>query len=287
MEEEAKQELRKKKLSDIEPITHSHIRVTSKAELAQVVEGPLLSACEDLYDKNIQTYMSSANKGVLVGEHSTADFSIKYDALSEKNKEIAQQLAAEKLAGLIPGVDVFPARLNVDIPVNAESTWGDIEDAATKIANRFVAQRFMPEAYTPEFLIQHLAYAINEDIKDGDSVTPEYIERHGYVFDSQSGMFFLNKEDIERAYQPVKGEDPNEPLQFSKVYEPKVETEEQWITRIQAEFQEAVKELESLEAKKSNGEDVDAEVSHIRDFIEAAGEQINDYEFRRGKKLEE
>ena len=215
--QETREQLRKKKLSAIEPITKSHIRVRNKSELAEIVEGPLLLSHEILFDKNIQTFMSSANRGVLVGEHPTADFSINFDALSESNKEVARKLVEEKVGELIPGIDVFPSRLNIDIPVSTESTWGEIEDVAVKVVNRFVAQRYMPEAYSPEFMLRRFDYALNEDI-EGDTVPPEYFERHGFFYDDKSGLFFLSKDEIEKLYQTVDKENPNEPPKFSKIY---------------------------------------------------------------------
>lgn len=216
LEQEARKELRKKKLSEIEPIEESHIRIVNKGDLAKVVEGPLLAACESLFDKNIQTNMSTANKkNVEAGN--PADFSVDYDALSDKNKEVAAKLIEEGIARLYPAVSKhYNAILSMSIPLKADVTWGEVEDVSMQIANRFHRQRYMPQAVSPEFLMKHLEYAINEDI-EGDTVPPEYFERHGYFFDRNSGLFFTSKEDIQRAYEPVEGEDPNEPPNFSKV----------------------------------------------------------------------
>ncbi len=216
-EQEANNELRKKKLSDIAPITEFHITVGSKADLAELIEGPLLSACQNLYDKNIQTYMSSANQENISSGH--AELSIIYDALSEKNKEVAQRLIQQKLASLLSANEsTTEQRLQFEIPVNAETTWGDIEDKAENIANNFVKQRLMPKVYSPDYVMEYLAPAIDRDIPGGE-VTPEYFEQHGYFYEPNAGVFFKSREDIKRSLEFQEGEDPNEAPKFLKVYD--------------------------------------------------------------------
>jgi hypothetical protein len=209
---EVKKELRKKKLADLEPIEESHVCPESKADLAHVVEGPLLSACEKLYDKNIQTFMSSANKKDLaIG---SVHFIIIYEALSKKNKEIAKQLIAEKKAVLSQTHGFYQdITLAVDIAVTQESTWGEIEDQANAVADRFNTQRLIPEVYSYEFLSNYLSAAIEEDI-GGSEAPPEYFEQHGFFYNKQSNVFFKSKEDLRRALMPIAGEDPNESPKF-------------------------------------------------------------------------
>ena len=59
-EAEVKQPI--KRLRDVAQIfLAGNTQVESKADLAKIVEEPCLAVCEDLYDKNILTYWSSAN----------------------------------------------------------------------------------------------------------------------------------------------------------------------------------------------------------------------------------
>lgn len=212
LSEEEKKELRKKKLADIDPIGSCHIDIEFKADLASVVEGPLLSVCEKLFDKNIETYMSSANKTNLVT--GSVHFNIIYESLSEKNKEIANQLIAEKKANLSQTHGSHQDTiLNVKIEVTQESTWGEIEERANVLSERFVTQRLIPEVYSYEFLCDYLSAAIEEDI-DGSVVPPEYFEQFGYFYNKQSNVFFKSKEDLRRALVPIVGEDPNKPPKF-------------------------------------------------------------------------
>ena len=213
LEVEARKELRKTKLSDIEPIGESHLRPLSKGDLAKVIEGPLLRACECLYDKNVLTYMSGANKQNL--KSGEVYFSIIYDALSERNKKIAAELVAEKIGHLSLANEVVPSCLQITIPVDSKSTWGDIEDSSEAISNRFFKQRLMPIAYTANYLISYLSAAIEEDI-EGNEVIPEYFQSHGYFYDPKSGLFFEGEENLHRATEPVEGEDSSQP---AKAYE--------------------------------------------------------------------
>ncbi len=77
-----------KKLSDIAPIENSSVIISKKEEIKNYVELPLIKACEILWDKNIETYMSSANRqNVKYG----CFLEIVYDTLSESNKEICKK----------------------------------------------------------------------------------------------------------------------------------------------------------------------------------------------------
>jgi hypothetical protein len=208
------EQFRNKKLSEIEPIEEHHVDVETREDLSQLIEGPLLSACQNLYDKNVQTYMSSANKKNI--ESGDVEFSIIYNTLSEKNREVAKRLIEEKVLKLTPANEVSPSRLQVNIPVTETTTWGEIEEASLKIADRFVPQRLMPEGYAPEYLMEYLAPAIEEDVPEGD-VTPEYFERHGYFYEPRTGVFFKSKGDRDKALETIEGEDGTEPPKFSHI----------------------------------------------------------------------
>ncbi|GHV26783.1 hypothetical protein FACS1894176_07920 [Bacteroidia bacterium] len=60
--------------------------ITEKKEIKNMVEAPLVNACEILFDKNIPTFDSSANTE---NNKKEAWISIIFDELSEENKEIA------------------------------------------------------------------------------------------------------------------------------------------------------------------------------------------------------
>lgn len=185
--QESREQIRMKKLSDIEPLEDHHYEVENREDLAQLVEVPLLGACQNLFDKNIQTYMSSANKKDVGGN---ASFSIIYNTLSEENKEVSQKLIEEHIAEYIAGNEVYPTRIQVNIPVNEQTTLGDIEDESSKIVDRFVKQR---RWFTPSELMDKFYLEIENDISGGE-VNPEYFEKHGYFYDVEENMFFKGDE---------------------------------------------------------------------------------------------
>ena len=77
-------------LTEVEPIKNSFKHILKKEDLKEVVEPPLLTACEILYDKNIETKSSSANKDNV--EQGFAYIYIDYDTLSPANQEIGKQI---------------------------------------------------------------------------------------------------------------------------------------------------------------------------------------------------
>ena len=77
-------------IKDIKPIERSPEFVCHRDFLNEIVELPCLEACFSLYDKNIQTHMSSANL-----KDKIAYIDIVYESLDDNNKKIAEQLAAK------------------------------------------------------------------------------------------------------------------------------------------------------------------------------------------------
>ena len=94
-----------KKIAEIEPIdsqevlgaSTEYVIVKSRDDLRKIVEEPCIAACLYLYDKNIFTINSSANKQN-IGNNGT--IGIHYDSLSEENKEVVKQLAKD---GIVDG----------------------------------------------------------------------------------------------------------------------------------------------------------------------------------------
>ena len=76
-----------KTLKEIPAILKSrNILITKKEEIKELVEEPLVKACEMFWDKNIKTYESSANtKNIKVG---ICYIKLDYESLSEENKNI-------------------------------------------------------------------------------------------------------------------------------------------------------------------------------------------------------
>ncbi|HLD60750.1 MAG TPA: hypothetical protein VJA27_01295 [Patescibacteria group bacterium] len=122
---------RAKKISDIKPIIfRSYLSLDNRADIKEVVEGPLVRACEALFDKHIATTSTSAN-----GTKSEAWIIIDFDSLSEDNKVVAQRFGTVDQDGRV-GKNI----VKLTLPLTPESTWGEIEDAALSLVSEFHEQ---------------------------------------------------------------------------------------------------------------------------------------------------
>lgn len=118
-------------LSEIEPIEESNLTPQSREDLARLVEAPLLEACQVLFDKNIGTWMSSANKkDVAAGE---VYIIIYFDTLSPRNKEIALQ------NGMLSKY-LDREYVKISMPVDEQTTAGQISKHMIAIASEFESQ---------------------------------------------------------------------------------------------------------------------------------------------------
>ena len=80
----------KRKIKDVQPIRNAtNIGIKNKEDLKNIVEEPCLKACQDLFEKNIETVDSGCNNE---NSSNLAYIIIKYDSMNAKNKEIADSL---------------------------------------------------------------------------------------------------------------------------------------------------------------------------------------------------
>lgn len=121
-------------LSEVESINEGGSSPKSREALSGLVEAPLLEACESLFDKNIQTVFSSANKDdIRSGE---VYITIDYDSLTPANQMVARSLGEiHKTHGSEPKNAV-----NLTIRVSPETTVGEIRKAAVQIISKFESQ---------------------------------------------------------------------------------------------------------------------------------------------------
>jgi hypothetical protein len=197
-ETEATKDLLGKKIGEIEPLsTHSHLIITKKEDLKEVVEGPLLSACEELYDKNIETYMTSANRknvsASLKPEQRNADIQIYFDSLSEDNKKVGQTLG--QVSQIRP--DARPI-LTVLIPVTLDSTYGEIQSRAEAIVHKFNKQKLRTLALTLKEMRQYFRFDPEDESHGVDSFSGQY------YWDPELELFFLSKEMRDKALEEVE-----------------------------------------------------------------------------------
>lgn len=121
-------------LRAIEPIEQGGISVETREDLVVLVEAPLLEACQHLYDKNIKTIMSSANKKDITS--GKVYIAIDFDSLSPKNQEIAKSLGE---MFMMHGASPKPA-INLEIPVDQDTTIAQVKIQAKELVEKFQQQ---------------------------------------------------------------------------------------------------------------------------------------------------
>ncbi|MBR1600356.1 MAG: hypothetical protein IJ677_02125, partial [Alphaproteobacteria bacterium] len=157
-EAEVKQPI--KRLRDVEQIfLAGNTQVESKADLAKIVEEPCLAVCENLYDKNILTYWSSANKNA----PDRAYVLIRYESLDDNNKKIADNLIAQGVLSDAPKYNFdsyntaqeYGKALYLGIDTNPDMEVAEISEKLRQIASEFAPQDIKYNVYTPEYLLEN------------------------------------------------------------------------------------------------------------------------------------
>lgn len=157
-EAEVKQPI--KRLRDVEQIfLAGNTQVESKADLAKIVEEPCLAVCENLYDKNILTYWSSANKNA----PDRAYVLIRYESLDDNNKKIADDMIAKGILSDEPRYQFdsfntaqeYGKALYLGIDTNPDMEVAEISEKLCKIAAEFAPQDIKYNVYTPQYLLEN------------------------------------------------------------------------------------------------------------------------------------
>lgn len=129
------------KISEVNPIEESgYVKMPTRDELASLVELPILNACQILWDKNIITGMSSANKKD-VGLCAYIQLPKKY--LSEENLAVLETIP--NVSEYLNGMTEETAKISY--PVNDESTVEEVSSYFDKIAGMFSSQDILYGVY--------------------------------------------------------------------------------------------------------------------------------------------
>ncbi|MBO6281728.1 MAG: hypothetical protein J6N49_04255 [Alphaproteobacteria bacterium] len=132
-----------KKIKDVLPIReHTDIKVSNKEDLREIVEEPCLKACQQLFEKNIQTVDSGCNSENCANR---AYITINYDTLNKKNKEIADNLVRNGIINFIPKdencIRNYYNKIEIEIPTNPEATVKSVENKLLAITGHFEQQQ--------------------------------------------------------------------------------------------------------------------------------------------------
>ncbi len=107
--------------------------ITKREQIKDIVEAPLVEACEVFWDKNIKSRESSANFEDIKSGYCW--ITIDWDSLSDENKIIGKQ-SGELLNDPVDG-----NILNIKIPVEKTVTQEEISKKALNIATAFQKQK--------------------------------------------------------------------------------------------------------------------------------------------------
>lgn len=175
-------------IRELDPIEEQEGEVFEAKDLARYVEPALLPACQELFDRGIITFTSSANRKHFLenGTIIPAEIVIDYDALSPENRKVVEDLKLE----IIEANERNRHRsVGLKIPLSPESTIQSTQEAALEITHRFLPQAFpVPEAHTVEWYARnYVGYT---------EVTPEILQRCEESIRSDDQFIYNEKEKI-------------------------------------------------------------------------------------------
>lgn len=178
-------------IGEVKQITKSRFTdIQERKDIEEIVETPLVTACQEFYDKNIQTIATSANKDNL--EKGYAYIIIDTDSLSLENKKISEGLNEETENYM----DDKHNLLKINIPIDESTTPLEIQNKADEISNQFVKQKMTwAKRYTMDDL--------NRDYfaEPEDKFSPE--DFPDLFYNKEEQIFYLSKEHNDK-YQDSK-----------------------------------------------------------------------------------
>src|SRR4030042_3467495 len=165
------------RLDEVAPIKQSYRPIRKREDIRDIVETPLVTACEELYDKNVHTRSTSANKESV--QTGFAYIMIDYDTLSPENQELGRQLGE-----VVERAD--SRELDVKIIIKNGKAWvSEIQKQAEEIAHRFKKQ---PMTWAPRYTLPQLKeiYGFGAD----EEVAPESFTDE-YYYDQEGGVILF------------------------------------------------------------------------------------------------
>ncbi len=134
------------------------IPVKTKEDLKHIVEEPCLKACQQLFDKNIETMDSGCN-----GENCSdrAYIVINYDTLDINNKRVADDMVQRNTACFIPKSDEcvrhYFNQLYIQIAVSPQEFVSSVETRLSKAIQGFVPQQKIIKKMDPaQIMAMHM-----------------------------------------------------------------------------------------------------------------------------------
>ncbi len=156
-----------------------------REDIDRLVEFPLVDACRALYDKNIQTWQSSANKQDLL--NGAVRITIDYESLSEENKLIAEEIGK---------LWKYEERelVSLSVPVSEVTVIAEIQTRMGALVDRLLPQppAWIEARTVDDFSAIYGSNLTEQDLKDW----PE--EEGGWYFDEKSHLFYPSEEQFKK-----------------------------------------------------------------------------------------
>ena len=168
-----------------------NIPITYREQIVKIIESPLVEACQILYDKNIQTIDSSANKNNV--RHSWyAGIVINYDTLSRENQEIAVQ---EFWSPQKHKDGYFCVTLRV--PLTSNSTSWQVRRKTILLAKKLKTQ---PLSRTKILSLKEAKECVSKQTgEDRPNLSPEDIAEYLWrYYDSETQCYYYSKEHCDK-----------------------------------------------------------------------------------------
>ena len=171
--------------------------VKKREFLKEIIDEPCLKACEILYDKNIQTVNSSANK-TNIGN--SANVTINFDTLNSKNKSIARELAQRGIIKLNEE-DEFEGEtaFEINVPIKDDMDGSIVSEKLAMIASLFAEQDVLFGRISKDKMIENcikFADIMGLDVQKIEEVPEDYKEYviNGYIYDSETDEYWATEE---------------------------------------------------------------------------------------------
>lgn len=134
--------------------------VRNRSTLALIIDEPCLSSCEYLYDCNVLTLNSSANRNDI----ETGPFIIiDYSSLSDENKLVAKKLEEEGKIKFGKDENGNISTCAITFPISEDSTIEEVDNLFKKIASEFKKQDILYGYYTEEELDDMILSALEKN----------------------------------------------------------------------------------------------------------------------------
>lgn len=191
-----------KTVQDIEAIPESRNQiVTTRDQLEELIELPLLPACEVFYDNNIRTLSSTANRKNTEIEgfaENNANIILDYETLSDRNKQHVQQLCE---VGNAVRIEDYDGRVAIELkfPVDSKTLVEELSKKAETAASQFHKQKMR---WAPTYTQQQIA-DIFMSAEIANMSPKEITEQTGYYY-GPDGLFYESEEHYIKSHEEVE-----------------------------------------------------------------------------------